>query len=99
MFRKYITPLGQPRRDDLKREALLAGKRFGGAASTEACLQEAVRCEYLTGPDYRDRFRRAEGDKYAEMVAFAREGRISDGIGRLIARLCGRRGCLHRLRF
>jgi hypothetical protein len=99
MFRKYITPLGEPRRDDLTRQALLAGKRVQGAASTEDCLKEAVRCEYLTGPDDRDRFRRAAGDKYAEMVAFAREGRIGDGIGRLIAGLCRRRGCLHTLHF
>ncbi len=98
MFRKYITPLGEPRRDDLKREALLAGKRFEGAASTEACLEEAVRGGYLTGPDFRGRFRRAEGDKYAEIVTFAREGGISNGIGELIAGLCRRRGCLHRLR-
>jgi uncharacterized protein YjbI with pentapeptide repeats len=99
MFGKYITPLGEPRRDALKRDALLAGKRFGGAALTEACLDEAARWGYVTGPDHRDRFRRAEGDKYAEMVEFVREGAISDGIGRLIAGLCGRRGCLHRLHF
>jgi hypothetical protein len=99
IFGKYITPLGEPRRHDLKRDGLLAGKRFDGAASPEACLEEAVRQGYLTGPDFRDRFRRAEGDKYSEMVAFVREGAISDGIGRLIASLCRRRGCLHRLRF
>jgi len=99
IFGKYITPLGEPRRHDLHRDGLLAGKRFEGAASTEACLDEAVRCGYLIGPDYRDRFRRAEGDKYSEMVKFVREGAISDGIGRLIASLCPRRGCLHRLHF
>jgi hypothetical protein len=99
IFGKYITPLGEPRRDDLKRAGLLAGKRFDGAASAEACLEEGVRCGYLNGPDHRDRFRRAEGDKYTEIVKFVREGAISDGIGRLIAGLCRRRGCLHRLRF
>jgi hypothetical protein len=98
IFRKYITPLGTPRRDDLKREGLLAGKRFQGAASSEACVDDAVRCGYLRGPDHRDRFRRAEGDRYAEMVAFVRDGVISDGIGRLIAGLCPKRGCLHQLR-
>lgn len=97
LFGKYITPLGAPRRDDLKRDGLLAGKRFPGAASSEACVDDAVRCGYLTGPDYRDRFRRAEGDRYAEMVAFVRDGAITDGIGRLIAGLCRRPGCLHRL--
>lgn len=98
LFGKYITPLGAPRRDDLRRQGLLAGKRFAGAASTEACVGDALRYGYLTGPDYRDRFRRAEGDRYAEMVAFVRDGAISDGIGRLIAGLCPKRGCLHRVR-
>lgn len=98
LFCKFITPLGQPRRDDLKRDGLLAGKRFGGAASAEACLEEAVRRSYLSGPDFRDRFRRAEGDNYAEMVAFVRDGKISDGVGRLIAGLCPRRGCTHQLK-
>lgn len=99
IFGKYITPLGEPRRDDLKRGGSLAGRHFGGAASADACLKVAVRCGYVNGPDYRDRFRRAEGDKYAEMVTFVREGAMSDGIRRLIAGLCRRRGCLHRLRF
>jgi hypothetical protein len=99
IFAKYITPLGDPRRDDLNRRALLAGKRFNGAASPDTCLEESVRCGYLIGPDFRDRFRRAEGDKYAEMVRFVRESAISDGIGQLVAGLCRRRGCLHRLHF
>ena len=98
LFGKYVTPLGQPRRDDLKRDGLVAGKRYPGAASTEACVEEAVRQGYLSGPDFRERFRRAEGDKYAEIVRFVRDGVISDGIGRFIASVCARRGCLHQLR-
>jgi len=99
LFGKYITPLGAARRDKLRRDALLAGRRYPGAAPVEICVDEALRCGYLSGPDDRDRFRRAEGDRYAEMVALVRDGAISDGIGRLVAGLCRRRGCLHRLRF
>lgn len=98
LFGKFITPLGQPRRADLKRDGLAAGKRYRGAASTEACISDATRHGYLTGPDQRDRFRRAEGDKYAEMVKFVRNGSISDGLGRLVAGLCPRRGCMHQIR-
>jgi hypothetical protein len=32
------------------------------------------------------------------MVSLVRDGRISDGIGRLIAELCRKRGCIHQLR-
>lgn len=98
LFGKFITPLGQPKRHDLRRVGLLAGKRYTDATSVETCVDEAVRQGYLTGPDFRDRFRRAEGDKYGEMVRLVRDGSISDGLGRLISRLCARRGCLHQLR-
>ena len=99
LFGKFITPLGDPRRDDLGHRGLVAGKRWNGAAPTEQCVTEAAAPAnaYLAGPDFRDRYRRAEGDKYAEMVRFVKDGSISDGIGRMIARLCRRRGCVHQL--
>ncbi len=97
MFGKFITPLGEPRRAHLNRDGLLSGRRFAGAAPSEACLEEAVKAGYFSGPDDRSRFRRAAGDKYAEMVAFVKDESISDGIGQLIAGLCRKRSCLHQL--
>jgi hypothetical protein len=98
LFSKFVTPLGTPRRDDLPRRALLAGRRYKGAPSPEDCLAQAVHHEYLSGPDFRDRFRRAEGDKYAEMVSFVRDSKVSDSLGRMIAPICRRRGCVHQLK-
>ena len=97
MFSKFVTPLGTPRRDDLPRHALVAGRRYQDAASPAECLAEAVHHGYLTGPDHRDRFRRAEGDKYAEMVAFVRDAKVSDALGSMIAPMCRRRGCVHQI--
>ena len=97
LFGKFISPTGRPRRDDLWRRGLLSGKRFAGAATVDACLDEVVRREYLTTPDERDRCRRTGGDKYNEMVAFVTKGNISDGIGRLIETLCPMGGCTHGL--
>lgn len=99
LFRKYITPLGEPRRDELDRRGLLAGKHFTGSAQKEECVNGVVRHGYLTSGQFRDRdrLRRSEGDKYAEMVAFVHKGDISDGIGHLIAELCSSRGCTHQL--
>lgn len=98
MFTKFVTPLGTPRRDELSRRPLLGGRIYPGAASPEECLEQSVTEGYLTGPDFRDRFRRPEGDKYAEMVAFVRDSRVSDSLGRLIASMCRRRGCVHQIR-
>lgn len=98
LFGKFITPLGTPRRDSLVRQGLLAGKRHSGAPTSQECVDAAVRHGYLVGPDFRDRFRRAEGDKYAEMVTLCAESKVSDGIGVMISELCARNGCLHQLR-
>lgn len=97
LFGKFITPLGNARRDQLGMRGLLAGKQTPGAASPKECLDEAISSGYLTRPDFRDRCRRAEGDKYAEMVKFVCDGSVSDGLGRILSRLCRRRGCLHQL--
>lgn len=97
LFGKYVKPLGEPRRDELKYDALLAGKRFEGAPSTEECVKSACRRGFLVGPDFRDRYRRAEGDRYAEMVRLVRDARISEEIGKLLAETCRRRGCVHQL--
>jgi hypothetical protein len=98
IFSKFVTPLGSPRRDHLTRRALLAGRRYRDGARPEECLERLVQHEYLTGPDHRDRFRRAEGDKYAEMVNYVRDGKVSDSLGRVIAPICRRRGCTHQVR-
>ena len=96
-FSKFVTPLGTPRRDQLGEKGLHAGKRVEGAASSEACLQEIVRAEYLVGPDMRKRYRRPDGYRYAEIVDIVKDNKLSDGIGGLVAKLCSRRGCLHQI--
>ncbi len=94
---KFVDALGRARRDQLDERGLMAGKRFPGAANTDECVHALVTHGYLVGPDFRQRYRRAEGDKYAEIVAFVRDGRIGDSLGRLIAGLCRRQSCLHRV--
>jgi len=97
LFGKFVTPLGEPKRDDLKLDAIKAGKRYSGAAPIEECVEESLKLGYLTGPDYRGRYRRAEGDKYAEVVKLVRDGSISQGLGQLLAKTCRIKGCTHRL--
>jgi len=99
LFGKFITPLGQPRRDDLYRNSLLSGKRYNGAATVEECLDVLASNEYLIGPDYKDRFRRASGDKYEELVNLVKSDSISEGLGRVIRELCRERNCMHRIKF
>jgi hypothetical protein len=97
IFGKFITPLGEPRQDQLGARGMLAGRRFPGAAPVEECLSAACQFGFLIGPDFRDRYRRAHGDKYAEMVQFVRDGQVSNELGQLLAKHCRRRGCLHTL--
>jgi hypothetical protein len=98
LFCKYITPLGDAKRDHLDERGLLAGKLHSGAPPTQACVAAACQAGYLYGPDFRGRYSRSAGDKYAEMVRYVRDGAVSDGLGHMLGRLCRRRGCLHQLR-
>lgn len=97
LFEKFIGPLGDGRRDELYRSALTRGKRVSGGASPEECFAEAVRGGYLLGPDFRDRFRRPQGDCYAEMVNFVKDGKVSEGLGNVLSSLCRRKACTHQL--
>lgn len=96
LFGKYVTLLGEGRRDRLDHRGLSAGRRFPGAASTEDCIRAAVSAGYLLERDHRRRYARATGDEYDEIVQFVAERRVSDGIGVMVGKLCARRGCLHR---
>ena len=97
LFSKYVTPLGSPRRDRLDHKALNAGKRFTGAASIEDCIRTAVGAGYLIEHGHKGTYSRAAGDEYAEVVEFVTKRRASDGIGRMLERLCARPNCLHQL--
>jgi len=98
LFGKYVTPMGTPRRDDLRRDGLLAGRRVTGAPKPEECLEAVVRHGFLVGPDHRERFKRAAGDKYGEIVRLVRDSSVSQALGVLVSELCSRRGCTHELR-
>ena len=98
LFRKFVTPMGSPRRDDLKREGLLAGRRFTEAPKLEECLDAVVRHGFLVGPDHRGKFKRAAGDKYGDIVRLVRDSSISQTLGVLVSELCRRKSCTHELR-
>lgn len=57
----------------------------------------AVSAGYLLQPDSRGRYSRALGDEYAEVVEFVKERRASDGIGKMLEKLCACPNCLHQL--
>ena len=97
LFRKFVTPMGYPRRDDLKRNGLLAGRRVPGAPNPEECLDAAVRHGFLVGPDHRDKYKRVAGDKYGDIVRLVRDLSISQAFGVLFSELCRRRSCTHEL--
>ena len=96
LFNKFVTPLGAPRRDRLDHKALISGKQFSGAASVKDCIKAAVGSRYLLEQD-RGRYSRASGDEYKEIVEFVKERRASDGIGKLLEKLCARPSCLHQI--
>lgn len=101
LFRKFIRPTGEQKkgRDDLPRLALTRGKRFPGSADLEDCIDACEAGQYLLTSHVhsQDRLRRAEGDKLTEMAQMVTDGRVSDGIGQILAKLCRRPMCRHTL--
>ena len=98
IFGKFVTPMGTPRRDELKRQGILAGRRFTGAPTPAECMGAVIRHGFLVGPDRRDRFKRAAGDRYGEIVRLVRDSSVSQALGVLVSELCRRRNCTHELR-
>lgn len=98
LFQKFITPMGKFRRAALKGDAIVAGKRYTGAASPGTLLRESERRGYLVGPDHRGQYRRAQGDKYSECVRMVKESKVSEGLGAIVEATCPKPDCTHELR-
>lgn len=92
LFGKYVRPDGSPRRDSLDENALTRGTRF---ADPRAVLEATVSAGYLAVVPPHDRFRRAEGEKYREMVEYVRDQTASPQIRQLLDNLCSKTDCPH----
>lgn len=95
LFRKYVDADGQGRRDELVLNALTRGRRTPGGPSPEDCVDAAQRFEFLSHADQRGRIRRAQGDRYSEMVRFVRDWELSTAMRQMLSTLCSKRGCAH----
>lgn len=98
LFKKFVRPTGERARGrgDLPRAALLRGRRYPGAASAEDCVDESISWGFLIQQPLRDRVHRPEGDKLDEIARLVTDDSVSDGLGRMLERLCRRPNCRHR---
>ena len=92
LFRKYVNPLGQPRRRRLQERALLRGERVYDQRRT---VDEAIRHGYLVGPDHRGHVERTDGGRYSELVEWVKAFTLSPGLRDLLDDLCDEPGCVH----
>lgn len=95
LFLKYVRLDGSGRRDELQEAALLRGRRHPGAPRPEMCVNACRRHGYLEGPDQRQRLRRAQNEKYTEIVKYVRNWQLSPGIREMLDSLCSRGNCPH----
>ena len=70
LFGKYIRPDGTARRKWVSSDAINRGSRY--IQKPDQAVEAAVRAEYLTFERAFDRYRRADGRKYSEMVEFVK---------------------------
>jgi hypothetical protein len=95
LWRKYINPDGSGRRDSLPGGALMRGRQHPQAPSPQECLEASISSGFLKGADYRERYRRAGGNQYKEMVDYIRDWQLSSGVSLLLNSLCSISGCQH----
>lgn len=95
LFLKFVDATGAPRRDDIKGEALLRGKRHTGGPAPSDCVDAARRFGYLLDEGPRGRLRRAPGDKYGEIVQFVANWRVSTQLREVLDSICKSDPCVH----
>ena len=85
MFRKLIDENGEGRRKSIDLKGFMDGKIIHGANPKDKILKKLMQSGYLfDGQGPRRGIRRAEGDKYKEMVEFVKTGRPSQNLQILI---------------
>lgn len=95
LFLKFVDATGAPKRDDLKSEALVRGKRHAGGPEPSDCIEAARRFGYLIDEGPRGRLKRASGDRYGEIVQFVANWRISTQLREVLDSICRIDSCVH----
>jgi hypothetical protein len=81
MFKKFIDENGQGRRKSIDLKGFMDGKVIHGANSKAKILKKLMQLGYLLeGLGARNGVRRADGDKYQEMVEFVKTGKPSQNL-------------------
>ncbi|WP_261964863.1 pentapeptide repeat-containing protein [Dactylosporangium matsuzakiense] len=94
VFRKFVKPTGQGRRNWLDAKAVLTGKRY--IDDPAALVTAVVQAGYLTPARGRARYERTTDDhRYAEMIAYVKDRRAAPGITALLDAVCREPGCTH----
>jgi len=93
IFGKFIHPTGEPKRVMIDRMGILSGRPI---YLPEKTVKVALKDGYLRQDNrFRDRFQRADGDVYDEMVAYVKDLTISQDLRTLLDDLCPSAKCFH----
>ena len=92
LFGKFVREDGMPRRKSLDLRGTLRGKQF---MDPETVLESAIRSDYLSRMQGRERVERADDDSYREIVKFRTELEMSPGVQALLGEVCYSPGCQH----
>jgi hypothetical protein len=95
LFGKYVHDDGSGRRDELPFNALTRGRVHHGAPTSGDCVTACIKHGFLNIPNYRDRIRRASGDRYNDIVGFIQNWNLSVSLRAMMDELCPIRGCRH----
>ena len=92
LFRKFVYPNGQGRRDEVQEVHLNRGQRH--VLKPSEITDAAIKHGYLTRSSP-GKFRRADGTMYSEMVESVKDLVLSDDLRFLLDNVCEVDGCAH----
>lgn len=95
LFLKFVDPTGAAKRDDIKSDDLLRGKRHAGGPEPSDCVEAARRFGYLVDGGFPGRTKRASGDRYGEIVQFVANWRVSTQLREVLDSVCRSDACIH----
>ena len=92
LFGKFVRPDGRGRRDDCQEKDLNRGRRY--ILRPEMITTAAIKYLYLSRSNP-NKYRRADGDRYGEMVEFVKQFQLSPGLRFLLDDVCDIEECPH----
>ena len=92
---KFISPDGRIKKGQMRRHALLTGRRVANAPRNEEILDESIRKGFFESIRWHDNIRIVPGEKRDDLVSFVSDWDVSKNLRGLLSDVCDIPDCVH----